>query len=244
MRINKYIASCGVCSRRKAEEFITQKLVKVNGAIVTDLATNIDEKHDKVTINDVELVLPGEKVYYMLNKPRGYVTSLSDDRNRKSVADLISDLDKRVFPVGRLDYDTEGLLLLTNDGDLAYVLTHPKFEIAKTYIVKVEGEMKESEMAVLRAGVVVDGERFGKCKVVLTNYEDKISRLEVTLQEGKNREIRRMFGAIGKEVVFLKRVEEAGIKLGGLMRGEKRELKEREVEMLRKIVADAGLMVE
>jgi len=239
MRINKFISSCGVCSRRKAEEFVKNGLVKVNDAVVTDLATDINVENDKVLINDVEITLKQENVYYMLNKPKGYVTTMSDDRDRKSILDLITDLDKRVFPVGRLDYETEGLLFLTNDGDLTYVLSHPKFEIPKTYVVKVEGEVKESEMAVLRAGVVVDGERYGKCKVELMSFKDNIAKLEVTIFEGKNREIRRMFEAIHREVIFLKRVAMAGIKLGGLMRGEKRPLKEDEISHLKALVREA-----
>lgn len=244
MRINKYISSCGVCSRRKAEEFIKNELVKVNGLVVTDLSTDIDEKKDLVMINDVEISLKQENVYYMLNKPKGYVTTMSDDRDRKSIQDLITDLDVRVFPVGRLDYETEGLLFLTNDGDLTYVLSHPKFCVSKTYVVKVEGEVKESEMAVLRAGVVVDGERYGKCKVQLMTYNDGISKLEVTIYEGKNREIRRMFEAIHREVIFLKRVAMAGIKLGGLMRGEKRRLKETEITQLMALVREANIMAD
>lgn len=234
MRINKYIASCGVCSRRKAEEFIKNGFIKVNGEVCASLATDIDEKKDKVYLNDQEISLQEEKVYYMLNKPKGYVTTMSDDRNRKSIVDLLGDVDKRVFPVGRLDYDSEGLLLLTNDGELTNHLTHPRYAVPKKYVVKVEGEMKESELAVLRAGVVVDGVRYNKCKVKLVKYENNISKMEIILAEGKNREIRRMFQAIGRDVIFLKRVEMAGVKLGGLKRGEIRPLKPFEIETLKR----------
>ena len=234
MRINKYIASCGVCSRRKAEEFIKDGFIKVNGEVCTSLATDIDEKKDKVYLNDQEISLQEEKVYYILNKPKGYVTTMSDDRNRKSIVDLLGDVDKRVFPVGRLDYDSEGLLLLTNDGELTNHLTHPRYAVPKKYVVKVEGEMKESELAVLRAGVVVDGVRYNKCKVKLVKYENNISKMEIVLDEGKNREIRRMFQAIGRDVIFLKRVEMAGVKLGGLKRGEIRPLKPFEIEILKR----------
>ena len=233
MRINKYIASCGVCSRRKAEELILSGQIKVNGEICTTLSTDIKEGKDKVLLNDQEISLQEEKVYYMLNKPKGYVTTMSDDRNRKSIVDLTTDIDKRVFPIGRLDYDSEGLLLLTNDGELTNHLTHPKYAVPKKYIVKVEGEMKESELAVLRAGVVVDGVRYNKCKVKLVKFEENISKMEITLDEGKNREIRKMFQAIGKDVIFLKRVEMAGVKLGGLKRGEIRPLKSYEIETLK-----------
>lgn len=235
IRINKYIAQSGLCSRRKAEELIRDGLVELNGNKVVELATMVDEKKDAVTVDGQKITLAEEKVYYMLNKPKGVVTSLSDDRDRHSVADLLGDMDRRVFPVGRLDYDSEGLLLLTNDGDMTYKLTHPKFEIPKTYIVKVEGEIKESELAVLRAGVVIDGERYGKCKAKLVKFENGMSKIEMTIYEGKNREIRKMFDAIGKEVQFLKRTNFAGLRLGGLKRGEMRPLKDYEVDYLKRL---------
>ncbi len=235
MRINKFLASCGVSSRRKAEQLIIDGLVKVNGIVITNLATNIDTEKDNVTLNNQKLTLPEQNVYYMLNKPKGYVTTMSDDRERKSIIDLINNIDNRVFPIGRLDYESEGLILLTNDGDLTYKLTHPKYEIQKKYIVKIEGSIKESELAVLRAGVVIEGIRYAKCKVKLLNFENNISKLEVILTEGKNREIRKMFEAINREVIFLKRIEMAGIKLGGLSRGEVRKLKPFEIDYLKKL---------
>ena len=232
MRINKYLAMCGVSSRRKAEEFVLQGMVKVNGTVVTNLAKDIDENKDVVLLNGQKLALPENFVYYLLNKPKGYVCTLSDDRGRKTIVDLIDGIDKRVFPVGRLDYDSEGLLLLTNDGDFAYKLTHPSHQVPKTYIVKVEGKVLESELAVLRAGVVVDGVRYNKCKVRVLNAEEKTTRMEVIITEGKNREIRNMFKAIGKVVILLKRVAEGNIKLGGLSRGEYRQLKQDEVDRI------------
>ena len=232
MRINKYLAMCGVSSRRKAEEFVLQGMVKVNGTVVTNLAKDIDENKDVVLLNGQKLALPENFVYYLLNKPKGYVCTLSDDRGRKTIVDLIDGIDKRVFPVGRLDYDSEGLLLLTNDGDFAYKPTHPSHQVPKTYIVKVEGKVLESELAVLRAGVVVDGVRYNKCKVRVLNAEEKTTRMEVIITEGKNREIRNMFKAIGKVVILLKRVAEGNIKLGGLSRGEYRQLKQDEVDRI------------
>ena len=231
MRINKYISQTGTCSRRKAEEYIKEGRVTVNGVAVDDLATQIEEG-DKVCLNGQEISLQEKLVYYMLNKPKGFVTTMSDDRDRKSISTLTGDINYRVYPIGRLDYESEGLLLLTNDGNLTYKLTHPKFNIPKKYIVKVEGELKESELAVLRAGVVIDGERYAKCKVKLLGFSGGLSRVEIVLFEGKNREIRKMFDAIGKNVVFLKRTEMAGIRLGGLKRGEIRPLKEQEIAML------------
>ena len=234
MRINKYISQTGACSRRKAEEYIKEGIVTVNDAVVTDLATQISE-NDIVKLNGHVIKPQEEMVYYMLNKPKGYVTTMSDDRDRKSISSLTGDIGYRVYPVGRLDYESEGLLILTNDGDLTYKLTHPKFSIPKKYVVKVEGDLKESELAVLRAGVVIAGVRYAKCKVKLLGFSEGISRLEVVLFEGKNREIRKMFDAIGKNVVFLKRTEMAGIRLGGLKRGEIRPLKEQEIVMLKNL---------
>lgn len=231
MRINKYLALCGVSSRRKVEEFIKKGFVKVNDEVVTNLATDINVEHDKVWVSGEQVSLPEDYVYYMLNKPKGYVCSLNDEVGRKTVIDLIHDTKHRVFPVGRLDYDSEGLLIITNDGDLAYKLTHPSNHVDKKYIVKIEGTMVESELAVLRAGVV-DGDRYGKCGVTLLSTQDKITRLEVVIHEGKNRQIRKMFDAIGKNVIFLKRVAVGKLKLGGLQRGEYRKLKPNEVDML------------
>ena len=144
MRVNKFIASCGVCSRRKAEEYILEGLVKINGKVVKNLSTDIDETKDVVLLNEQKISLVSDNVYYMLNKPKGFVTTMSDEKNRKSILDLISQIDKRVYPVGRLDYESEGLLFLTNDGELTHKLTHPKFGVQKKYIVKIEGQIKES----------------------------------------------------------------------------------------------------
>ena len=232
MRINKYLALCGVASRRKVEDFIIKGQVKVNDQVVTDLSTDIDIKNDIVLVSGQKVTIAEDYVYYMLNKPKGYVCSVSDERGRKTVLDLVVDPKHRIFPVGRLDYHSEGMLILTNDGDIANRLTHPSNEVEKKYIVKIEGTMVESELAVLRAGVVIDGERFGKCNVTLTNTDGKISRLEVVLHEGRNREIRRMFEAIGKNVIFLKRVSIGMLKLGGLARGEYRALKPHEIDLL------------
>ena len=232
MRINKYLALCGVASRRKVEEFVVNGLVKVNGQVVTNLATDINIKTDIVVVSGQKVTLPEDYVYYMLNKPKGYVCSLSDEAGRKTVVDLVKDAKHRIFPVGRLDYDSEGMLILTNDGDIAYKLTHPSSHVDKKYIVKIEGTMVESELAVLRAGVVVDGERYSKCSVKVLSTQEKITRLEVIIHEGKNRQIRKMFEAIGKNVIFLKRVQIGMLKLGGLSRGEYRSLKPHEVDML------------
>lgn len=235
MRINKYIAACGVASRRKCEDLIKNGQIKVNGQVVTNLATDINEKKDKVEFDGKVIAPPKGFVYIKLNKPKGYICSASDPRGRKTIFDLIPDKSVRLFSVGRLDYDSEGLLILTNDGEFSNYLTSAKNGIEKTYIVTVEGELKESELAVMRAGVVEsDGTRLPKCKIVFKSFENNVTRIEITIDEGKNRQIRRMFEAIGRVVIMLKRVSIGGVKLGGLKRGEYRDLTDSELFMLSK----------
>ncbi len=230
MRINKYLASTGLASRRKSEEYVKQGRISVNGKVVTDLAFDVSNK-DKVYLDGSEITVKEYK-YILMHKPKGYITSMSDDKGRKTVADLVPAEYKGVKPVGRLDYDTEGLLILTTDGDLANRLTDPNAEIEKTYQVKIEGKIAESQLAVMRAGVVIDGIRLKKCKIKVTESQDKFTKLEVKITEGKNRQIRKMFDAVGVNVVFLKRVAIEELKLGGLTRGTCRELKPHEVEYL------------
>lgn len=234
IRLNKYLADCGVCSRRKADELILSGRVTVNSKKVTELGTTVNEDNDSVAVDKRKVTPVRELTYIMFNKPKGCVTTVSDEKGRKTVFDYI-DLKKRLFPVGRLDYDSEGLLILTNDGNLTQVLTHPSNEIPKVYIVKIEGEIVESDLAIIRKGAVVDGEKFGRSKVKVTGVENGLTRLEVTIFEGKNREIRRMFAAVEKNVVFLKRVAIGDLKLGGLSRGAYRFLTESEIEYLKRL---------
>lgn len=234
MRINKYLASCGLGSRRKCEDIVRQGKVKCNQKVVLDLGFIVPE-NATVTV-DGNIITPAkEYTYLMLHKPKGYITALSDDRGRKTIMQLVPSEYKGVKPVGRLDYDSEGLLLLTNDGDLAYNLTHPSHEVNKTYVVKVEGEVKESQLAVMRAGVVIDGIRLNKCKVKVLEKLEKETRLEVVINEGKNRQIRKMFEAVGLHVSFLKRTQIGDLRLGGLTRGAVRPLSTREVLYLKSL---------
>ncbi|MBE7074418.1 MAG: rRNA pseudouridine synthase [Clostridiales bacterium] len=228
MRINKFLALCGVASRRKVEQHILNGEIKVNGKVVVDLSTDINIKKDKVLFNGNEVSLPNKYVYYKFNKPKGYICSAKDEKNRKTIYDLVK-VPERVFSIGRLDYNSEGLLLLTNDGDFANKLMHPSNHVEKEYIVTVEGVMTEGELAVLRAGVVENGIRMPSAKVELLGVKDKISKMSVIIDEGQNRQIRRMFEAIGKNVVLLKRVSIGGLKLGGLDRGKYRPLTEKEL---------------
>ncbi len=172
----------------------------------------------------------------MMYKPKGCVCTLKDEKGRKTVLDYLGDFEgKRIFPVGRLDYDTEGLLLLTNDGDFSNRLMQPSSEIPKTYIAKVEGEIPESDLARLRKGVTIDGVKLNRCKIKVLGVENNISRLEITIYEGKNREIHKMFETIGKEIIFLKRVKIGDLKLGGLARGSYRYLTNKELNLLKKL---------
>ena len=212
--------------------FIKNGEVKINGNVVTNLSFDVGEK-DKVQLKGVEITLPEKKDYYMLHKPKGYITACSDDKGRKVVLDLLPDNLKHLKPVGRLDYDSEGLLIMTNDGELAFNLTHPSHGVPKKYSVRIEGQIVESELAVIRKGVVIDGERLSPCKAVPIMFDGKLTKLEITITEGRNREIRKMFEAIGKIVVFLKRTKIGDLELGNLSRGGHRELTLDEVEYLK-----------
>ncbi len=219
MRINKYIALCGVASRRKSEEFVKNGKVKVNGVVITSLSTDIDVEKDKVELEGKVLTLPSNYVYYKLNKPKGYLCSRDDGTGRKTIYDLVKS-DVRLFSIGRLDYDTEGLIILTNDGDVAQSVAHPSSVIEKEYNVTIEGNILESELAVLRNGVVEKGVRLPKAKVEVIEKTADETKLKVIIHEGKNRQIRRMFECVGKTIVLLRRVRIGEIKLGGLMRGK------------------------
>lgn len=234
VRINKFLADCGVASRRKSEELVLDGRVKVNGKLVDKLATEIFDG-DIVTV-DGERVTPLKKhVYIMLNKPKGYVCTTSDEKGRKTVMDLIKGHSERIYPVGRLDYYSEGLLILTTDGDLANRITHPRNEITKTYIAKIEGEISESDLDKLRAGVVLDGVKTNKCRIKVVDYSNNETKMEVVISEGKNRQIRRMFETLNREVVFLKRVCIGDLRLRGLNRGESRPLTEAEINYLKMV---------
>ena len=232
MRLNKFLSSCGVASRRKCDEIIKSGRVSVNGTVVDNLATTVNEKKDVVEFDGTMLKLPNEFVYLKLNKPKGYACTNSDEKGRKTVFDLV-DNENRLFSVGRLDYDTEGLLFLTNDGDFANLVTHPKFHFEKEYVVTVEGEIKESELAVLRKGVVVDGERMPSAKVKFVSYDGKFSKVSVVIDEGQNHQVRRMFDAIGKAIKLLKRVRIGKVVLGGLYRGKTKPLSQEEIDFFK-----------
>lgn len=233
MRLQKYMAKCGVASRRKSEEIIAMARVKVNGFIVTELGFKVDETVDTVLVDGKILKLEEEKVYILLNKPVGYITTTSDEFGRKKVIDLLSDIDQRIYPVGRLDCDTSGLLLLTNDGDLAYKVTHPKYEETKKYIAKVSGIPSEKRLEEFRNGLKIEDYITSDAKVKIIDHIKKDSILEIIIHEGRNRQVRKMCSKIGHPVIELKRVEVGKIKLGNIKEGNWRYLKDDEVKSLK-----------
>lgn len=235
-RLNKYLASTGAASRRSADKLIAQGRVRVNGKTVTELGVSVNEKNDTVMVDDIIVRPVSDYSYLMFYKPKCCITTASDEKGRKTIYDYLSDLNiPHLISVGRLDYDTEGMLLLTNDGELAHKLTHPSFEVPKTYSVKVKGEMPEHKLAQLRKGVLVDGELTKRCKVKLLEYKDGESKLNITITEGKNRQVRKMFEAVEREVIFLKRIAVGELRLGGLSRGGYRYLNEDEIYYLKRI---------
>ena len=233
MRLQKLIAASGFCSRRAAEELIRSGRVAVNGETAS-LGDSADSERDQITIDNKPLRQAAERTYIMLNKPRGYVTTMSDERGRKTVADLILGLDVRVFPVGRLDMDSEGMLLMTNDGELANALAHPSGELEKTYKVRVRGSVSEASLNTLRQPLVIDGKPIKPAKVQLLGETTDSALISVTISEGRNRQVRKMCEAAGLKVTRLMRVSEGGVELGTLESGKWRRLTEEELDMLRK----------
>ena len=230
-RLQKVIANSGYCSRRKAEDEILKGNVSVNGEIIKEMGYKVNS-NDVIIVNGVKLD-KSEKVYVLLNKPRGVITSVSDDKQRKTVVDLI-EINTRIYPVGRLDYDTTGALLLTNDGELTNLLTHPKNHIPKVYMAKVEGIITGKEIHELEKGVVIDGKRTMPAKVKLRKLDKdkKVSMVELTIFEGRNHQVKKMFLKIGFPVIKLKREKIAFLNVKNLNSGEYRYLNPKEVKQL------------
>lgn len=235
IRLQKHLAECGIASRRKAEELIEQGKVKVNGHPAI-LGQKVDPKRDKITVRGKTVVAgKTEKVYIMLHKPRGFVTTTSDEKDRKCVTDLVKDAGNRLFPVGRLDLNSEGLLFMTNDGEFANKLTHPSSHVNKTYRVTVAGEVQEEKLITLREGIMLEGKKTLPCDCFVAERKADRTVLIFIISEGRNRQIRRMCEAVNLEVLRLKRTEIAGVKLGMLPRGSWRPLNEREMRRLTSI---------
>ena len=230
-RLQKVIANSGCCSRRKAEQLITSGKVRVNGVLVTELGFKVSGK-ELITV-DGNVINKEEKEYILLYKPRGVVTTTSDDKKRKTVLDLIN-TNKRLYPIGRLDYDTTGVLLLTNDGDLTNLLLHPKNNIDKVYIAKIKGILSSIEIKKLETGILIDDFKTSPCKVKIKKVDKKnnTSLVMITIHEGKNHQVKNMFKAVNHEVVKLKREKVSFLDLSGLKPGEYRHLTIKEVRRL------------
>lgn len=234
IRLQKYLADCGIASRRKSEELIKQGQVKVNGKTITELGTKVIPNKDIVEYNGKKIELKKEYVYILLNKPIGYVTTVKDQFNRDSVLDLVK-TNKRLVPVGRLDMYTSGALILTNDGDFVYKVTHPKHEIEKTYTVTIIGIVKKEEVEKLKKGVEIENyiTKPAKVKILKIDEEKNQSRLEITIHEGKNRQVRKMCEAIGHKVLALHRSKIAGIDVKDIPLGKWRYLTNKEVNKIK-----------
>lgn len=231
-RLQKVIALSGYCSRRKAEELIQKRQVKVNGQLITEMGYKVNLT-DLIEVEGNPISSSEDKVYYLLNKPRGVVATAKDEKGRKTVVDLIK-TSKRIYPVGRLDYDTTGLILLTNDGELTNFLTHPKNNIEKVYVAKIRGLITKDELKRLCNGVFIDGKKSSKAKAKILKIDKKTnsSVVELIIHEGKNHQVKKMFEVIGYDVLKLKRESIAFLTLDGLKSGEYRELSIKEVKKL------------
>lgn len=235
MRVNKYMALCGVASRRKSDELIQNRKVKVNGKIVEELGINVDENKDIVEVNGKRINLEQKNIYILINKPEGYVTTVKDQFDRKTVLDLVKDIDERIYPIGRLDYETSGLLILTNDGDLTYRLTHPKHEVVKTYLARLKLVPDKMKIKQFESGLKIEDYVTAPAEFKIIKKEEKQSICEIKIHEGKNRQVRKMCRAIGHPVLSLKRASIGNIQLGNLKIGEYRHLNQKEINYLKSL---------
>jgi 23S rRNA pseudouridine2605 synthase len=237
IRLQKYLAECGVASRRASEKLIVSGCVCVNGRIVNELGTKIEPGKDIVTVNGERISPEERKVYIMLNKPKGYVSTAKEQFDRPAVLDLLPDIKERLVPVGRLDFDTSGLLLMTNDGDFVYRFTHPKHGIDKVYIAKVMGRVQNDTVLKLKEGVIIDEDNYKTvpAKASLIKSNENASIVQIAIREGKNRQVRKMLDAVGHKVISLKRIAVGELSLGDLEQGKYRHLTEKEIEYLKKL---------
>ena len=239
-RLQKIISRAGLMSRREAENFILAGKVSVDGKIISELGTKADLQKNKICVEGKELTFAEKKVYILLNKPRGYISTAKDDRGRRTVLDLVTGITERIYPVGRLDYDSEGLLLLTNDGELMNKLLHPKYKIAKTYRAKILGNISQENLKKLCEGIELEDGLTAPAKFSLIGAGKNFSTVEITIHEGRNRQIRRMFAAVGHEVISLRRIKFAGVTLKNLPVGKFRSLTEEEIFSLYKKAENFG----
>ena len=235
IRLQKFLAEANVASRRKAEEMILAGRVRVNGKTVTELGTKVDDEKDTVEADGREVRIDSNLVYIMLNKPEGCVTTAHDQFNRPTVLDFVEGVRERIYPVGRLDYDTSGLIILTNDGDLTYRLTHPKHNVAKTYIALVDSEPTEQEIHTFENGVVIDGRKTARARLKVIKKDQVGVYLMIAIHEGRNRQVRKMCEAIGHPVRRLKRIATGKLTLGRLKKGQWRYLTDEEIAYLKSL---------
>jgi len=242
-RLQKVIAQAGVASRRKAEQLILEGKVKVNGKVVKELGTKVNPSTDDIEVNGIPIEKE-EPVYYLFYKPRGVISTVNDDKGRKTVLNYFPHVPQRIFPVGRLDYDTSGLLILTNDGELAHLLMHPKHEIDKTYVAKLEGIPTRQVLKTLEKGIQLEDGKTAPARVKFISGDRKknTSIVEITIHEGRNRQVRRMFDAIGHKVLKLRREKYGFLTLNGLNAGESRELSPHEVKHLRELALKGSII--
>ncbi|KPU28383.1 pseudouridine synthase [Caloranaerobacter sp. TR13] len=226
---------CGVASRRKSEMLILQGRVRVNGKVIEELGYKINPNVDIVLVDKKPIIKKENNIYIALNKPEGYITTVKDQFNRPTVLDLVKSINERIYPIGRLDYDTSGLLILTNDGDLTYKLTHPKHEIEKVYIAKIKGVPTERELKEFRNGLKIDNYVTSKAKIKVIKMYNDYSIVKITIHEGKNRQIRKMCKKINHPVINLKRIAIGNIKLGNLKKGDWRYLSKEEIQYLKEL---------
>ena len=234
-RLQKIIARAGIASRRAAEEMILNGRVTVDGQTITELGGKYDSSRQKICVDGKPLTLAEKKVYYLLNKPKGYLSTAKDERGRRTVLDLLPEVSERVYPLGRLDNNTEGLLLISNDGDLMNGLLHPRYKVNKTYVARLAGVPSEKLLDKLRQGIKLEDGMTAPAEVKMLETSDSEAKVEITIHEGRNRQVRRMFAAIGCDVRALKRVKFAGLTLKGVKRGHYRPLTDEEITELYKI---------
>jgi len=237
IRLNKFLAQAGVASRREVDKMIAEGRIKVNGQVVQVLGYKIDNEKDRVEVDGRRVEREEGLVYLMLNKPPGYLVTLKDNFKRPTIQQLLPSLRQRIFPVGRLDFDSSGLLLMMNDGELAYRLTHPRFKVPKVYLVKVMGEPDPSDLARLEKGIYLDGKKTAPAKIAQIKSDPKKSLFKIEIFEGRKREVKRMFQAIGHKVLHLQRISFGGLRLGTLKTGKWRYLIRKEIDALKKQAA-------
>jgi pseudouridine synthase len=231
IRINKYIASCGALARRKVDEYIMQGRITINGITVREPGFKVNPEKDSVSIDGEPIKIEKNKIYVVLNKPSKVISAVTDDKKRKTVIDIVK-VKERIFPIGRLDYDTTGLIILTNDGELANKLMHPKYEVEKTYLVHLSKPLNEKHRKILMDGVYIDRKKTEPAKIRFVNRND-YKRLHLSIHEGRNRQVKKMFEAFGYKIRKLRRTKYGNLKLGSLSEGEWRKLSEKEIALLK-----------